>query len=91
MNAPHRIVNVFHMPGKSACELLGEELLEAGHDLLGDAVPQPIRGREYWVLESLRIIKPQLESIDQLTDWCVEVAQKFGGLYDGWYTEVIPK
>jgi regulator of RNase E activity RraB len=90
LGAPHRIMNVFYVPEEFASLELRRKLLALGHDILHESGPEVESEARQWTIESLVIMMPVVESLDALTDACVDLAEIYNGMYDGWYTEVIP-
>lgn len=82
------ITNVFYAAEKSSLTAVRDELIRKG---LSPAEGEPARAAnetDEWCLEVLIDLVPSVETLDRMTDICVDAASVNSAEYDGWYTEV---
>lgn len=90
LSREHDIVNVFYIFADSEISSLEEDLRK--HRFEPNGPPKALRekGVQYWIVEAIFQLRPEVPDLNRMTDQCVQIAFSHDAEYDGWYTEVIP-
>jgi len=78
---PHRVDYFFVMPNESSAKAIAAELESAGLAVQRIGVPP---NQKTWEVHVQRSQLVQLEAMQSTTVAFTKLAQKFGGIYDGW-------
>ncbi len=82
----HKIVNVFYVFQEANVDLLLAGLSEKGFQLLEINKMEDAKKARIWCLHAQLVLIPELESLNLMTDGCIDLAASVEGEYDGWYT-----
>jgi regulator of RNase E activity RraB len=82
----HNVDFFLILPNKSAADSVASELKVQGYSIRRSSrVPES----ESWEVHAQRKVAPQLETMQGLTVALTKLAEKYGGLYDGWGAETV--
>lgn len=84
LTKPRPVTFYLYFPGKEGAEGAREALVQSGFDA---EVHESAAGPE-WLCLAFKEVEPQLRQIAALSSFLSELAGRFGGIYDGWETEV---
>ncbi|MBW1744659.1 MAG: ribonuclease E inhibitor RraB [Deltaproteobacteria bacterium] len=82
------ILNVFYAADSSACNGLTDGLLGKGFRDVSSTWEAEGRNGLPFSLTATLSIRLDLKTLNNMTDVCSEVADRWQVVYDGWYTEV---
>lgn len=82
------IYHVFYLTSQEKADQLLELLLLSGYSLERSYLFAMPDNAKPWTLVVTKAVIPDIESIDSMTDECIELSASVDEEYDGWYVEI---
>lgn len=86
IETPVAVRNTFYTKDRNSWNILQDYLKNIGESIsVCDTLE--FEGQNFFYIETLICVVPDLSILNDMTDRCVLIAAKFGAEYDGWFVD----